>query len=218
MNAGWRNEGVGWNALSEGQSTGDWVASLSIASKTSQIIVVEARGTRARVSLHVKTNGTWSEVLSTTNGWVGRSGIGSAREGVDYTPRGVMYPTEAFGIKRNPGCSMRYLQVDSSHYWCGDSESPYYNTMVSTRDTTNFSEYESEHIVSCGATYNYCLNMGWNTACKPYGGSAFFLHCSRNKPTGGCVTVPESTMVQILRIVKPGCAIVIDTPSGVMKY
>lgn len=215
---GWHDEGIGWYACAQGSSTGDWVGALNIASKVDQLIAVEARGTRATVSFHVKQNGTWKELLSTSDGWVGASGIGPAREGVDYTPQGVMYPTEAFGIKPNPGCPMGYLQVNNSHYWCGDSESPFYNLMVSVWDTDDFSEYESEHIISCGATYNFCLNMGWNVARTPYGGSAFFLHCSQGKPTQGCVTVPEPTMVQILRTVKPGCAIVIGTPSGIMRY
>lgn len=218
VQVGWRFEGAGWYALGEGSPEGDWVGTLTVASRTNQIIAVEARGLQARVSMHEKNDGIWSETIATEAGWIGKNGIGPAREGIAYTPQGLMYPTQAFGIQANPGCPMGYLQVDQTHYWCGDPYSPYYNKMISTRDTTNFDPSYGEHLISCGATYNYCLNMGWNTACTPHGGAAFFLHCSQGKPTDGCVTVPEPTMIQILRAIKPGCAMIVDTPTGVLKY
>ncbi len=217
-NVGWNAEGLGWYGLAEGVSTGDWVGALSIADSVDQIIAVEARGTRATVSMHVKTNGVWKEVINTNDGWVGSNGVGPAREGSRYTPVGAMYPTEAFGILSDPGCPMGYLQVDWSHYWCGDSTSSLYNKLVSTRDRTDFDFWESEHLISCGPTYNYCLNMGWNIECRPYGGSAFFMHCSQGKPTAGCVTVPDPVMIQILQTIHRGCVIIIDAPSSLSLY
>ena len=128
-----------------------------------------------------------------------------------------MYPDKAFGIRGDPGCKMSYLKVDRSHYWCCDSGSSLYNKLVSTNDRTDFNMSASEHLISCGRVYNYCLNMGWNKACKPYGGSAFFLHCSGGKPTAGCVTIPQWAMVKTLRTVKAGCAMVVDTKSGLKR-
>ncbi len=216
--AGWVDEGECWCALEGGYSTGDWVSALNVAQSVDQLIMVEGWGVQAIVSMHEKTDGEWHELFRTTEGWVGENGIGSARAYAAYTPTGVMYPDAAFGNKDNPGCPMGYIKADSSIWWCGDNYSPLYNHMVSTRDTTDFDMSASEHIQSIGATYNYCLNMGWNPECIPFGGSAFFMHCSQHKPTGGCVTVPEYLMVEVLRAIRPGCAIVIDTPSGVMQY
>ena len=196
----------------------DWVSRLDIAKQRTQLIVVEARGTRATVSMHVKVNGAWQEVVYTREGWIGYDGLGDAREGVAYTPVGVMYPDMAFGICGDPGCKMGYTQVDWSHYWCGDSYSDLYNQFVSTNDRSDFNLYESEHLISMGYAYNYCLNMGWNAECTPYGGAAFFLHCSTGSATAGCVSVPEWAMIDILCTIEPGCAIIIDTPEGVLRY
>ncbi|MBQ9002763.1 MAG: hypothetical protein IJ087_13010 [Eggerthellaceae bacterium] len=179
---------------------------------------MEARGTRATVTLHEKANGYWKETVKTTDGWIGKDGLGAAREGVAYTPTGIMYPDLAFGIKDDPGCPMGYTKVDWSHWWDGDSYSSTYNKFVSTRDNASVNAYASEHIISMGPVYNYCLNMGWNSARTPHGGSAFFLHCSGGKPTGGCVSVPENTMIRILRHVKHGCAIAIDTKANLKTY
>lgn len=196
----------------------DWVSKLDIARQRTQLIIVEADGTRATVSMHAKVNGIWREVVYTRQGWVGYQGLGDAREGAAYTPTGILYPDMAFGICSDPGCKMGYTQVDWSHWWCGDSYSDLYNQLVSTYDRSDFNMYESEHLVSMGYAYNYCLNMGWNAECVPYGGSAFFLHCSTGEATEGCVSVPEWAMIDILCTIEPGCAIVIDTPEGVLKY
>ena len=196
----------------------DWVSQLNIAQERTQLIIVEAEGTEATVSMHVKVNGLWQEVVYTREGYIGYDGLGDAREGVAYTPMGILYPDIAFGICGDPGCKMGYTQVDWSHYWCGDSYSDLYNQLVSTYDRSDFNVYASEHLASMGYAYNYCLNMGWNAECTPYGGSAFFLHCSTGSPTEGCVAIPEWAMIDILCTIEPGCAIVIDTPEGVLQY
>lgn len=196
----------------------EWVQKLNVAKTTNQLIVVAAHGTQADVSLHVKTKGFWRQKLWTDEGWIGASGLGLAHEGSSCTPTGVLYPDMAFGIQEDPGCKMGYTQADWSNYWCGDSNSWLYNKWVSTYDTTDFDMGESEHIISCGYAYNYCLNMGWNAECVPYAGSAFFLHCSTGGPTAGCVSVPEWAMIEILRAVEPGCAILIDAPEALGNY
>lgn len=76
----------------------------------------------------------------------------------------------------------------------------------------------AEHIQSCGGAYNYVLSINYNTECIPGKGSAFFLHCSTGKPTAGCVSVPESEMIQILKLFQPGCLIVIDQADAVYGY
>ena len=197
----------------------DWVSKLNVAQSTNQLIIVVADGTRAVVSMHVKgADGFWRQVIWTDDGWVGSEGVGDAYEGSCRTPTGVMYPDMAFGIYEDPGCKMGYTQVDWSHYWCCDTESDLYNQFVSTSYRSDFNLYVSEQLAACGRAYNYCLNMGWNADCVPGRGSAFFLHCTIDGPTAGCVTVPEDTMVDILRTVEPGCAMVIDTAAAIVNY
>lgn len=93
----------------------------------------------------------------------------------------------------DPGSSQPYLQVDSSHYWVGDSASRYYNQMVSTREVSLSSDTrsQSEHLVDFGAVYNYCVEIKYNSSATPYAGSAIFLHCLGQGSTGGCVAIPQ---------------------------
>lgn len=198
-------------------NTEDWVANLSVAQRTNQLIVVAANGTSATISMHVKDEkGNWTQILS-TNGFVGRDGVGQASEYSACTPQGVWGFCQAFGNAPNPGTGLSYIQVDDSYYWVDDVNSAYYNKFVSTREVTT--DWNSaEHITACGSAYNYVLALDYNAACVPGSGSAFFLHCSEGKPTSGCISVPENTMIQIMQQVQPGCLIIIDTAQGVYNY
>ena len=111
-----------------------WVADLEIAKKTTQMIVVSADGTYATVSMHTKVDGVWEEEFS-VQGRVGKKGVGKEKEGDKKTPVGVYQFTTAFGILADPGITaLPYLQVDKTHHWVDDSDSKYYNQLVSTRD------------------------------------------------------------------------------------
>jgi L,D-peptidoglycan transpeptidase YkuD (ErfK/YbiS/YcfS/YnhG family) len=197
--------------------TVDWVTNLNVANQTNQLIIVAASGTSATVSMHTKgADGVWVQNL-TTNGYVGAGGVGQASEYATCSPRGVWGFTCAFGNQPNPGTALGYTQVDDTYYWVDDVNSAYYNRFVTTREVA--ADWSSaEHISGCGSVYNYVLALNYNADCIPGNGSAFFLHCSSGKPTAGCVSVPESVMIQILQNIQPGCLIVIDTESGVYGY
>lgn len=195
----------------------DWVENLNIAKNNQQIMIVAANGSSATVSLHNKrSDGSWYEVLSAT-GNIGRNGLGKTREGDGKTPVGVYGFSVAFGIQPNPGTVLSYTQVDSSYYWVDDSGSAYYNQFVSTNNVRK--DWNSaEHISGVGSPYHYVLAINYNSACIPGVGSAIFLHCSNGKATSGCISVPESNMVQILQNVQPGCCVIIDSADGVKNY
>lgn len=195
----------------------DWVANLSVAQRTSQLIIVAANGTRATVSMHTcGADGSWRENFS-TSGYVGSQGVGQASESASYSPKGVWGFCKAFGNKPNPGTNLAYTHVDDTYYWVDDPNSVYYNKFVTTQKVEK--DWNSaEHIKSCGSVYNYVLALDYNAACVPGKGSAFFLHCSNGGPTAGCIAVPESVMFQIMQLVQSDCLIVIDTASEVKKY
>jgi L,D-peptidoglycan transpeptidase YkuD (ErfK/YbiS/YcfS/YnhG family) len=199
------------------QPAEDWVTNLNVANQTNQLIIVAASGTSATVSMHTKgADGVWVQNLA-TNGYVGSGGVGQASEYATCSPRGVWGFTCAFGNQPNPGTALGYTQVDDTYYWVDDVNSAYYNRFVTTREVA--ADWSSaEHISGCGSVYNYVLALNYNADCIPENGSAFFLHCSSGKPTAGCVSVPESVMIQILQNIQPGCLIVIDTESGVYGY
>ena len=202
----------------------EWVAALPAAqdSSTTQLFVVAGMGmdkTTASISMHERgADGAWKQVL-TTPCFVGKDGMcldADHKEGDYYqTPIGVYGFNKAFGIADDPGCSgFDYVKVDDDIYWSGDDRpGMHYNEMVNIKDLPDLDMENSEHIIDEEYEYQYCLNISFNEEAVPGKGSAIFLHCfGPTKPyTGGCVAVPEYTMVQVLQRVKSDCVVVIDT-------
>ena len=198
----------------------DWISTLNAARNASQLAIISGtHGSNAVFSFHEKdSSGTWREIIS-CRAYIGKKGWGKTREGDMKSPVGVYTFTEAFGILKDPGCQMGYLQVDDSHYWVGDSNSDRYNTMVSTREYDAFNKKDSEHIIDYDLAYKYCLNISWNENGTPGKGSAIFLHCqTKNHYTAGCVAIPADDMREVLRHVKPGCVVVMDSHKSIKKY
>ena len=195
----------------------DLVEKLSIAQSVRQIITVEASGSTATVTMHVKdSDGVWSQLLS-TSGYIGRNGIGKTSEGDGKTPTGIYHFTTAFGNKENPGTAFDYTQTDSSWYWVDDQSSAYYNRFVST-DDVKCDWSSAEHISDYPDVYAYVLALDYNSSCTPGDGSAIFLHCSGGKATAGCIAIPESCMLTILQNISTDCIIIIDSADNLENY
>ena len=194
----------------------DWVSGLNISKSAKQLILVQADGTYADVSMHYKdADGNWSQIVSTT-GRVGKNGIGKTKEGDRKTPIGVYSFIKAFGNASDPGCAISYTHCDSSYYWVDDSDSRYYNQFVSSKNVKK--DWKSaEYISRVGASYNYVLALNYNKENKKGAGSAIFLHCG-TKSTAGCVAVPENVMKLIMKSVHKDCYIIIDYKSNIGKY
>lgn len=208
-------------AFADGKKSPEWISNLKEANDAEQLVIVQGtKGSDAKFSFHERdnTSGEWHEIIS-CNAYIGKKGWGKTKEGDMKTPRGVYTFTKAFGILEDPGCSMPYTQVDDSHYWVGDSNSERYNTFVSTRDYDDFNHKDSEHIIDYTLAYKYCLNVSYNLDGTPNKGSAIFLHCqTKNKFTGGCVAIPVDDMREVLRHVRAGCVVVMDSGNSVRKY
>lgn len=190
---------------------------LKAAKTHNQLIFVSASGTTATIAMVTRdADGTWSEDLC-TSGYVGSAGVGETTEWNHRTPRGQFGFTYAFGILPNPGAKLSYTQVDDTYYWVDDVNSRYYNQFVTTK-TTPKAWNSAEHIIEINPAYHYVLSLDYNPNCTPGVGSAIFLHCSTNRPTGGCISVPEDQMITILKNVQPGCQIIIDSANGLKNY
>ena len=148
------------------------------------------------------------QALFSTPGVVGRNGAGKTREGDGKTPLGTFTVGNAYGILDDPGSQIPYRKVTSNMYWCGNSESPYYNTLI----TTGGGHPNDEHLIDYAGVYNYLLDVGYNTARTPYKGSAIFLHCWRgaDSTTAGCIAIPENMMRKTLETIIPGTRITIS--------
>ena len=189
---------------------GSAAAALEVANQTDQIVLVDyTGGSKAVLSLHEKVDGIWTEVLS-CDAYVGKNGIGKTKAGDKKTPEGTYNLTTPFGIKDDPGAQMPYTKVTKYHYWCGDSNSEYYNKLVDERKVDRKHTKSDEYLIDYKGVYNYCLFIDYNAEGIPNKGSCIFLHCTgKNKYTAGCVAVPEKTMKQIVRWARAGVKIVI---------
>ena len=198
-----------------------WVRNLSQAKKKSnkQLLIVAADGmnkSTAKVSMHERdSKGNWIQVFSVT-GYVGKNGMvqDSKRvEGSKKTPIGVYKFNKAFGIAKDPGCSLKYTKVTDDLYWSGDSrKGMYYNQMVSIKKCPDLDKTKSEHLIDYKTTYQYCLNISFNDKGVAGKGSAIFLHCTgSNKYTSGCIAIPKSTMKKAMKRVKKNCVVIINT-------
>lgn len=196
---------------------------LSLSENLEQLIIVEAETNDSPtvvVTMHERQNGVWTEILR-TDGYAGYGGIAKEREGDGRTPTGVYGLSCAFGTKPDPGTILPYTQVDDAYWWVGDYESRYFNQLcredAPDRDWKLDSD-ESEHLIEISG-YEYCLFIEYNTEGAVGKGSCIFLHCiGDDPPTLGCVAVPEEDMVFVLRHMREGCCILIDTTENLPGY
>ncbi len=192
----------------------EWVTKLDAAKDAEQLIVVAGVDKNTGyITMHEKgKDGTWQQIISSP-GYIGLDGLGAANIEDAITPAGTFTIDRAFGIAKDPGCKMDYVQVDDKIYWSGDDrEGMHFNELVSIDDLPDLDTENSEHIVDYAYQYQYCLNLGFNSECKMENGYAFFMHCFGKKPyTGGCVSLPENIMKLVMQNIKPGCKITIDT-------
>jgi L,D-peptidoglycan transpeptidase YkuD (ErfK/YbiS/YcfS/YnhG family) len=188
----------------------------SIIKDHSQIIFVAVDSDSTTLSMYEKNNnGCWKLILS-TEAHVGKNGIGKTKEGDYKTPTGIYTLTKAFGVNDNPGTAIPYTKLDEHCYWVSDSNSKYYNQFVRD-DEVNPDWEDAEHLCTAKHSYAYAVALDYNKECKPDLGSAIFLHCAMEEHTEGCITVSEAMMVQILKLIKPGCLISIDVAPNITQ-
>ena len=186
-------------------------AQLDCAATASQVVLVEYKGgSNAVLSIHEKRNGAWVQLYE-TEAYVGKNGIGKTKEGDKKTPTGTYNLTTPFGILEDPGAPQLYTKVTKYHYWCGTSNSGYYNRLVDSREIGRNYTSGDEHLIDYKGVYNYCMFIDYNAAGEPGKGSCIFLHCTgKNRYTAGCVAVRESVMKGIIQWARPGARIVIQ--------
>jgi L,D-peptidoglycan transpeptidase YkuD (ErfK/YbiS/YcfS/YnhG family) len=178
-----------------------------------QIITVKTSGTRATVTAWARVANRWHVVMSTTSGRIGSGGITKGttrRQNTNTTPSGTYSLTQAFGILSNPGTTLPYHVVTNDDWWVEDNNSPYYNTMRSDSmggfDTSapESSVNGSEHLGNHANLYRYVIVVNFNMhPSTPYRGAGIFLHVSNGHPTAGCIAVPLTTIVALLRWLNP---------------
>ena len=133
---------------------------------------------------------------------IGRNGFappGDKREGDGRTPSGSFSLTFIFGVGPNPGFRFPYRRIHPYDYWDDDPASPRYNEWVDGRHASPGASPEPMDV----SAYDDGVVIGYNTARTRGLGSAIFLHLNIGIATAGCVTLPGSELLPLLRWLNP---------------
>ena len=180
---------------------------------TDQMVVVVSDGSTYGATLYyyTKESGSWEYVFETYS-VVGMNGMADhTYEGDVTTPVGRYDLGLAFGIKSDPGTSLPWLDVTDDLYWVDDTESDYFNMLVSSYEVSTDNWASAEHLIDHANAYNYAINIEVNPECSKDCVSAIFLHVfSSYVPyTLGCVAISEERMVDLLLDLEVGAQITI---------
>jgi L,D-peptidoglycan transpeptidase YkuD (ErfK/YbiS/YcfS/YnhG family) len=166
----------------------------------SRVIDVTHSGSYATVrGCQRQADGSYLQALGPYSGRVGYNGVISAaakREGDGRTPAGLYWLRNGFGALANPGLPRPWTVVTANHVWVDDSRSRYYNTMQLEPAGGRWTS--AEELLNRPA-YDYAQAIAYNDARTPYAGSAIFLHVGTGGATAGCVSVPATALVALLR-------------------
>jgi L,D-peptidoglycan transpeptidase YkuD (ErfK/YbiS/YcfS/YnhG family) len=139
---------------------------------------------------------------------VGFNGLSSHhREGDGTTPLGLFGISSAFyGLAANPGVHGSYHQLVCGDWWDEDPTSAQYNTFqhVACGVTPAFAG-GSEALWKVTVGYQTFAVVQYNTGpVVPYAGSAIFIHDDLGGGTNGCISLPSSELIAMLRWLQPG--------------
>jgi L,D-peptidoglycan transpeptidase YkuD (ErfK/YbiS/YcfS/YnhG family) len=181
-----------------------------------QLIHVLAQGSGALLRCYLRNaQQIWypDPSLGGITGYIGRNGISSQKkEGDGRTPSGLFRLGYAFGSNEKPETKMAFRKTTTGSVWVDDPNSCYYNTWAEPSSDCDW--VSAEHLCDYSDSYAYAVIIEYNTApVSRAKGSAIFLHCG-NRPTSGCVAVPEHDLLKILKWLDPDKAPAILISAG----
>jgi L,D-peptidoglycan transpeptidase YkuD (ErfK/YbiS/YcfS/YnhG family) len=178
-----------------------------VGSSTQVVTVVAAssRSTTARLTAWQRGASGWTAVVGPVTAHIGAAGVGRASETTSRTPAGTFPLTEAFGRLADPGTALPYRVINGDDWWVSDAGSALYNRFTEcARAACPFDTSAGEHLTDAGASYDRAVVIDYNRRpAVPGAGSAFFLHVTNGAATAGCVAVPETSLVAIMRWLQP---------------
>jgi L,D-peptidoglycan transpeptidase YkuD (ErfK/YbiS/YcfS/YnhG family) len=179
---------------------------LARAGAAGQAVVVTADrygATTATFTAYQRDGETWRQAFGPWTARIGTQGLappGQKREGDGRTPSGVYGFDFLFGVAPDPGVKFPYRRVTDRIVWDDDPASPLYNTWVDLDRQRAGAEPEPMYV---SPVYDHGAVIAYNTDRTPGLGSAIFLHISNGGPTAGCVSLPSSQLVEVLRWLDP---------------
>jgi L,D-peptidoglycan transpeptidase YkuD (ErfK/YbiS/YcfS/YnhG family) len=163
-------------------------------------------------------HGAWHRVFGPWSAEIGYGGLRDRRrEGDGSTPTGVYtIGTRFYGNRPDPdGLHYAYHRLTCGDWWDEDPYSARYNRFVHLPCgvTPTFAK-GSEALWTETAAYPYFAVIRFNVGPTRGGGnapgSAIFLHSWVNGPTAGCVALPRTQLLAVLRWLRPAARPVIE--------
>jgi L,D-peptidoglycan transpeptidase YkuD (ErfK/YbiS/YcfS/YnhG family) len=181
-------------------------------SNATRVITVVAHShssTTATLQAWTKSaGGGWNKWGSAVTAHVGVQGITtSPSESKSATPQGSFTLTHGFGRDSNPGTKLPYFKTTPADWWISQ-RGKLYNTHQRCSSNCSFRQGSpNEHLYYETPFYNYAVIIDYNTrnagTVRQGAGSAFFLHVTDGNATAGCVSIPQSKLVSIMRWLTP---------------
>jgi L,D-peptidoglycan transpeptidase YkuD (ErfK/YbiS/YcfS/YnhG family) len=182
------------------------VTRLTGVGSAAQVIAVAADdyGTSiATLTAYERSAVGWTQVFGPWLANIGRSGVaptGAKREGDGRTPSGAFGFDFMFGVNPNPGVKFPFRAITGTNIvWDDDPDSPNYNQWIDTNTASAGPTPEPMYVSAYGAG----AVIAYNEARTPGLGSAIFLHLSSGGSTAGCVALPSSELLPLLRWLDP---------------
>jgi L,D-peptidoglycan transpeptidase YkuD (ErfK/YbiS/YcfS/YnhG family) len=172
------------------------------------VLLVDAHGSGATIRACERSGSRYRLALGPYAGHVGAGGVSRSKsEGDMQTPAGVFALRNGFGVKANPGLGAgSWLRVDALDVWVDDPGSSLYNTHQRSPSRGRWAS--AEHL-QLSPAYGYAQVIGYNEARVPGAGSAIFLHVDQGRGTAGCVALPTSALLSVMRWERSGVVIAI---------
>ncbi len=173
-----------------------------------QVIAVSASGygqTTATFTAYQDDTTGWRQVFGPWEARIGSAGFappGQKREGDGRTPSGSFGFDFFFGVLGDPAVQFPFRPVTGRNIvWDDDPSSPLYNQWVDT-DVSNAGA--APEPMDDTPVYDYGAVIAYNMSpTVPGAGSAIFLHVSDGAATVGCVSLPTSELLAVLRWLSP---------------
>jgi L,D-peptidoglycan transpeptidase YkuD (ErfK/YbiS/YcfS/YnhG family) len=177
-----------------------------------RVITVVARSTHSTTAtLQAWTKapgGGWLRHGAAVTAHVGSDGLTTQpSESKSATPIGSFTLTRAFGHDADPGTPLPYTHTTPSYWWISQP-GKLYNTMQHCASNCAFTRGNpNEHLYYETPFYNYAVVIDYNTRnagpVRQGAGSAFFLHVTDGHATAGCVAIPQSKLISIMKWLSP---------------
>jgi L,D-peptidoglycan transpeptidase YkuD (ErfK/YbiS/YcfS/YnhG family) len=205
-------------------SLANQLASTGAARELITVAAARRSSTQGALRLWRKPGLCWRPVAGPWTAWLGEHGTSThKREGDLTTPAGAFgfLPT-MYGLAPSPGVRYRYHRIVCGDWWVEDPGSPFYNRFkhVPCGSTPPF-RVKSEDMSRSRTAYQSLAVIAYNSdPIVPGRGSGIFLHVSTGRPTLGCVSLPRSRLLAVLRWLDPRSAplIAIGTNAEIRRF